>query len=231
MKRIAIAAVISLAMWMIFQSLVLSACSALAAVAMSVELENRRASKLQQLVKRNWAEVLDSLNSAASAGLNPSEAIADLAEIGPSELRGQFAEASRELDSGAPLQSVLSRLKTQLKDAHADRTLELLGLTQLLGGRGYLEAIQSFSSQIREQQTLDGELAAKQGWIKGTAKLAVASPWIIVLLLSARPENASTYNSTGGILILACGLAVCLIAYRLIHIFGKQNSWPRVFTL
>jgi tight adherence protein B len=231
MKRAAKSLLISLLTWVTFQSLILAACAALAFMAVSIEFEHRRAAKLHQLVKRNWAEVLDSLNSAANAGLTPAEAISDLAEIGPIELRVQFAEAALALDAGEPMATVLSRLKTQLEDAHADRTLELINLTQQLGGRGYLEAIQSFSSQIREQRALDGELAAKQGWIKGTAKLAVASPWIIVLLLSARPENAAIYNSTGGILILATGLVVCLVAYRLIHAFGRSNSWPRVFTL
>ena len=231
MKRAGISLFISLLTWVILQSIILAACAALAFMAVSIELEHRRAAKLHQMVKRNWAEVLDSLNSAASAGLNPSEAIADLAEVGPIELRSKFLEATRALDSGESLATVLSDLKAQLEDAHADRTLELIHLTQQLGGRGYREAIQSFSSQIRDQHALDGELAAKQGWIKGTAKLAVASPWIIVLLLSARPENASIYNSTGGILILAAGLAVCLVAYRLIHAFGRPNSWPRVFTL
>lgn len=229
MKRVSISLLIALLTWVIFQSLIVTACAALAFVAVSIELEHRKTSKLHQLVKRNWAEVLDSLDSAASAGLNPTEAISDLAEVGPVELRVQFVEAARALDSGEPLSSVLTRLKLQLEDAHSDRTLELIHLTQQLGGRGYLAAIQGFSAQIREQHALDGELAAKQGWIKGTAKLAVASPWIIVLLLSARPENASIYNSTGGIFILALGLAVCLVAYRLIHAFGRVQPWPRVF--
>lgn len=230
MKRAAFSLFVFLLAWFGSQSVILAACSALTFIAVSLELQNRKTLKQYQLVKRNWAEVLDALGSAASSGLSHSEAIADLAEVGPTELRSLFASATLELDSGESLDAVLSRLKQQLADAHADRTFELISLTEQLGGRGYLDAIQSFSTQIREQHALDGELAAKQGWVKGTAKLAVASPWIIVLLLSARPENASIYNSPSGILILAFGLAVCLIAYRLINAFGKSNSWPRVFT-
>lgn len=229
MKRLLFSFAVGAALWGISQSLILAACTAIALVAVQIEIEHRRRARQHELVKRNWAEVVDSLSSAASAGLSPTEAFSDLAQIGPKELRPVFVETVDTLDRGASLSEALGQLKEKLSDANSDRTLELMNITHELGAANYLETLKAFGAITRAQLALDGELAAKQGWIKGTAKLAVASPWIIVLLLAARPENAAIYNSPAGLLVLATGLVVCLFAYRLIHAIGSSSVSPRVF--
>lgn len=229
MKQAFIAAAVASVIGFVTQSLIIAACSSLAYIALALELQHRQDSKRHDLVKRNWPEVLDSLSSAASAGVPHVEAFADLAEVGPVELRAVFAKTVEQLDSGAALDEVLQSLKKQLADAHCDRTVELIRATNEFGNAGYLESLKTLTKLSRDQAALDGELAAKQGWVMGTAKLAVASPWIIVLLLVARPENAAIYNSPSGLLVLVFGLVICLVAYRLIHAIGKKPTWPRVF--
>jgi len=229
LKKLALSALSALTIGAITQSMIFAACSALAAMALQAELQHRKDSKRHELVKRNWAEVLDSLASAASAGVSYVEAFADLAEYGPIELRSHFSKTAASLDSGVPLDLALQSLKNELADVHSDRTLELMRLANEYGTGGYLESLKALTKLNRAQSALEGELAAKQGWVMGTAKLAVASPWIIVALLVARPENAAIYNSPAGLLVLMFGLAVCLVAYRLIHAVGSAPAWPRVF--
>jgi tight adherence protein B len=74
-----------------------------------------------------------------------------------------------------------------------------------------------------------GQLESKQGWVSGTAKLAVASPWIIVAMLSIRPENAAIYNSTSGAVVLLVGFLISIGAYRVIHLMSLLPQQPRVF--
>jgi tight adherence protein B len=199
-------------------------------IAVLFELESRRQFLNHNLIIKTWPEVLDSLISAASAGLSAYEAFSDLSQIGPMALRKHFKLAVDQLDAGSSIDQVAQGLKDEFKDPHSDRTLELIRLTNHLGGSFYLETLKHFASVCRQAISLDGELGAKQGWVKGTAKLGVISPLIIVLLLSARPENASVYNSPAGLLILVIGLLVCLVAYRLIHILGRMPNSPRIFT-
>ncbi len=230
MKRLAVSAATAVVVGGITQSMIFTACSALAAMALLAELQHRKNAKRHELVKRNWAEVLDSLASAASAGVSHVEAFSDLAEIGPIELRPHFAKTAASLDSGVPIDLALQNLKYELADVHSDRTLELMRLTSEYGNGGYLESLKALTRLTREQSALEGELAAKQGWVMGTAKLAVASPWIIVALLVARPENAAIYNSPAGLLVLLLGLVVCFVAYRIIHVVGTPPLWPRIFS-
>ena len=71
---------------------------------------------------------------------------------------------------------------------------------------------------------------SKQGWVSGTAKIAVAAPWVVVAMLSSREENAVIYNTPEGAAILLLGFVVCVVAYRLVHLLGSLPQQPRVFS-
>ena len=229
MNRYLVAGLAAVLATLACQSIILGLCVGLGIIAAFFELESRRQFLNHNLIIKTWPEVLDSLISAGSAGLSTYEAFNDLSQIGPVALRRQFKLAVDQLDAGSSVEQVAQELKNEFKDPHSDRTLELIRITNQLGGTYYLETLKHFSTVCRQAISLDGELAAKQGWVKGTAKLGVISPWIIVLLLSARPENAAVYNSPAGLVILLIGLVVCLVAYRLIHSLGKMPATPRMF--
>jgi tight adherence protein B len=74
-----------------------------------------------------------------------------------------------------------------------------------------------------------GQIEAKQGWVSGTAKIAVAAPWIVVAMLSSRPENISAYNSLAGVTVLILGFVVSIFAYRIVILFGSIPENPRIF--
>ena len=46
------------------------------------------------------------------------------------------------------------------------------------------------------------------------ARLAVAAPWVVVLLLATRPESLAAYDRPEGAAVLACGGACTVLAYR-----------------
>jgi tight adherence protein B len=82
--------------------------------------------------------------------------------------------------------------------------------------------------RTRSEIALWGELESKQGWVAGTAKLAIAAPWLIVATLAVRPENVAIYNTTEGTGVLVVGLLVSLIAYRLVGLMGSLSKPSRV---
>lgn len=214
---------------LVLQSVPYALCLGLATLAISYELSARRARSRRNLVSKCWPEVLDSYTSAIASGLGTHEAFADLAQYGPGDTKATFAKAVDELDRGVSIDAVLDDLKRSFSEVYPDRLFELIRLVNQLGGARFVESLRAMAQQCRAEMSLDGEIAAKQGWIAGTAKLAIASPWIIVLLLSSRPENSMAYSSSGGLMILTAGLGVSLVAYRLIHALGKLPTRPRVF--
>lgn len=207
----------------------LGACLGLGAFGFGLEILNLRAKARRRELASLWPEVVDSLQSAASSGIGFTEGFAELAQRGPLPLRVHFAGFVHRIDSGWPIELTLDWLKHELGEIHADRLLELLLVVSAAGGEGYQESLRNQSRQLREDLSLWGQLESKQGWISGTAKMAVAAPWLVVAMLSARSENAAIYNSTEGVTILGVGFVVSVFAYRFIHLLGSLPSPPRVF--
>jgi tight adherence protein B len=59
------------------------------------------------------------------------------------------------------------------------------------------------------------------------ARLAVAAPWL-VLLLATQSATLAAYDSAPGTAILVGGGAVCLVAYRLMLRIGRLPEDVRV---
>ncbi len=60
------------------------------------------------------------------------------------------------------------------------------------------------------------------------ARLAIAAPWIVLLLLATQSATLAAYDSALGTAILVGGGAVCLVAYRLMLRIGRLPEDVRV---
>ena len=75
--------------------------------------------------------------------------------------------------------------------------------------------MRALSELLRADARTRAELETRQGWVVNAARLAVAAPWIVLLLLGTQSTTLDAYNSAGGTLLLVVGAAVCVVAYRL----------------
>jgi len=207
---------------------VFSACIAVLVATLSIELLNARAGARRREIARVWPEVLDSLASAEAAGISMSEAFADLAEHAPLRVRSQFVRATALLGSGFDIDHVLLQLKAEFGSTYADRMVELLRMVNQIGARQYHRLLREQSRSLRADLALWASVETKQSWVLGVAKLAIAAPWLIVGLLSSRPENATVYGSAAGSNLLLTGLFVSAFAYYLIHLLGALPTQRRV---
>ena len=60
------------------------------------------------------------------------------------------------------------------------------------------------------------------------ARLAVAAPWVVLLLLGTQSTTVSAYDSSGGVVLLALGAVVCVVAYRVMLRIGRLPEERRV---
>jgi tight adherence protein B len=199
---------------------------------LGVGLETLRLSAVarsNQLAKL-WPEVFDSLQSAASSGLGIFDALDEVGRTGPLRLRPEFTELVDRIDRGSRTDSALDWLKKRFGQLQSDRLVELIRVANSSGGAGFIDSLRDLGLRTRSELALWGELESKQGWVTGTAKLAIVAPWIIVATLSSRPENVAIYNTAAGIAILVFGLTVSLFAYRVVTLLGALSRPRRVFT-
>jgi len=62
------------------------------------------------------------------------------------------------------------------------------------------------------------------------ARLAVAAPWIVLLMLCFQREVIVRYSSTAGVIVLVMGAVACLLAYRLMVRIGRLPQERRVLS-
>lgn len=209
-------------------SLPIAACFALFAGWLPITILRWRAKRRAALLRQLWPDVVDHLRSAIRAGLPLPEAIIQLADKGPVELRAVFGEFGADYRAGGKFDASLDKLKHRLADPVADRIVEALRLTREVGGSDLGKLLGTLAEFLRESARTRSELEARQSWTINAARLAVAAPWIVLVLLSTRPEAVEAYNTTTGAAVLLGGLVVSLACYSVMLRIGALPQDERV---
>lgn len=210
------------------QSPPIAVCFAAMASWAPVALLRMRARQRRAQLRDLWPEVVDHLASGIRAGLSLPEAVGQLGHRGPVELRAAFTSFAEDYRATGRFVDCLERLKARLADPVADRIVEALRLTREVGGTDLGRLLRTLSAFLREDARTRSELEARQSWTVNAARLAVAAPWIVLALLATRPEAVAAYNRGAGVLVLAVGAGVSVIAYRLMVRIGRLPEEERV---
>ncbi|HEX3907068.1 MAG TPA: type II secretion system F family protein [Mycobacteriales bacterium] len=186
--------------------------------------KRQRTTELREL----WPDVVDNLASAVRAGLSLPEAIAQIALRGPEQLRPAFARFAADHRATGRFGECLDRLKESLADPTADRIIESIRVAREVGATDLGRLLRTLSSFLREDARTRAELETRQGWTINAARLGLAAPWIVVGLLSLRPETVTAYDSAAGVAVLAVGAAVSFAAYRVMLRIARLPTEERV---
>ena len=187
-----------------------------------------RARARRTRLREAWPEAVDTLVSGVRAGMSLPEALGALAERGPEAVRAPFAAFAADYAATARFGVSLDRLKDRFADPVADRIIEALRLAQEVGGAELGALLRALSRMLREDLRTRGELRARQSWTVNGARVAVCAPWLVLALLSTRPQAAQAYATTAGGLVLLVGALASAIAYRLMLRLGRLPEEERV---
>jgi tight adherence protein B len=171
---------------------------------------------------------VDNLASAVRAGMSLPEALAQLGSRGPEVLRPAFASFAVDYQVTGRFAESLDALKQRLADPVGDRVVEGLRVAREVGGGDLGRLLRSLSVYLREDARTRSELESRQAWAVNGARLAVAAPWLVLLLLSFQRDVISRYASAAGVLVLAVGGACCLVAYRAMVRIGRLPQERRI---
>ena len=191
-------------------------------------LVRMRARKRRSVMRDLWPDVVDNIGSAVRAGLALPEALSQLTIRGPEELRPAFAAFAEDYRATGRFQECLDRLKERLSDPVADRLIESLRIAREVGGSDLGRLLRTLSAFLREDARTRAELETRQGWTVNAARLAVTAPWIVLAMLSTRPDSLQAYSRPAGVLVLAIGAALSLVAYRVMVRVGRLPEEGRV---
>ena len=190
-------------------------------------LRMRRRQRIAEL-RDQWPDVVDNLASAIRAGLSLPEAVAQLAVRGPTPLRPAFQRFAEEYRTTGRFGECLDRLKATLADPVGDRIVESLRVAREVGGTDLGRLLRTLSQFLREDARTRAELETRQGWTVNAARLALAAPWVVLGMLSLRPQTVQAYDTVAGVAVLGVGAAVSLLAYRLMIRIARLPEEDRV---
>lgn len=191
-------------------------------------LVRSRANKQHTSRRDMWPDAVDHLASGIRAGLSLPEALGQLGERGPEQLREPFARFAEDYRASGRFFDCLDVLKARLADPVADRIIEAVRITREVGGTDVGRLLRTLSQFLRDEAHIRGELEARQSWTVNAARLAVAAPWLVLAFLSTRPLNAAAYNSASGVTVLMLGAGCTVLAYRLMIRLGRLPEEKRV---
>lgn len=220
--------VVAAALWApsgaVIPALALGAVVSLLPVVLLRSAARRRTTALREV----WPEAVDHISSAVRAGLSLPEALVQLGRKGPEELQPAFVEFGRDYQASGDFASSLDRLKVRLADPVGDRIVEALRITRDVGGTDLGVLLRTLSAFLREDARTRAELEARQSWTVNAARLALAAPWIVLALMSTRPQAAQAFDTPAGLVMIVAGGLVSVIAYRAMLMIARLPQDERV---
>lgn len=220
---------VAAAVFAVLPVLVLAVAAGLVGCCVPALVVNWRAKAARRAARVIWPDVVDQLVSAVRSGMPLPEALSTLASAGPLRARPAFAAFEADHRATGDFAGCITRLKDQLADPIADRILETLRMSREVGGTELVSVLRGLSGYLREEAAIRAEVEARQSWIRNAARLGVAAPWVVLALLSTRPQAAAAYNSTAGVLLVIGGLGVTVVAYRIMLGLGQLPEERRWF--
>jgi tight adherence protein B len=162
------------------------------------------------------------------AGLSLPESLAQLGHRGPEGLRDPFVQFDRDYQATGRFDESLDLLKGRLADPVGDRVVEALRIARDVGGGDLGRMLRALSGFLRDDLRTRGELESRQSWTVNGARLAVAAPWAVLLVMSFQRDVVARYASPTGAVVLVVGAILCVVAYRLMLWIGRLPTERRV---
>jgi tight adherence protein B len=207
----------------------LSAIIGVAALALPMLVVMQRAAAHRRAALVLWPDVVDHLVSAVRSGLALPDSVVSLAQVGPPAMRSAFSGFATDYRSTGNFGLSIDQLKDRLADPVADRILETLRMSREVGGSELTPVLRALSETLRRQSAIRSEVQARQSWTVNAARLGVAAPWLVLVMLATRPEAAAAYNTASGVTIITGGLVVSVVAYRVMLRLGRMPEEKRWF--
>jgi tight adherence protein B len=195
-----------------------------------VVVVSARARRRQRDFAEVWPEAVDNLASAVRAGLSLPDALGQLSVRGPEPLRPSFAAFALDYQVTGRFGECLDRLKERLADPVGDRVVEGLRVAREVGGGELGRLLRNLSGYLRDEARTRSELEARQAWTVNGARLAVAAPWLVLLMMSFQPSVIQRYASPAGTIVLFFAAGTCLVAYRLMMRIGRLPVERRILS-
>lgn len=207
----------------------LIACAALIAGAGApISTARRRRDRRRRSIAQIWPDALASVISGIRAGMSLAECCRALAVSGPQELREPFRSFAITYEATGSFEAGLERVRDELQEPVADRVVAVLLMTHQVGGSDLVRVLRATGEMLREDGRIRAEVHARWSWTIAAARVAACAPFIVLFLMSLRPEGAAAYTSPAGVTTVGLGSVATWVGYRLMLRAGRLPEEKRL---
>lgn len=198
-------------------------------LAFTFVITKNRSGKYELEIASSWPEVIDHLISGIQSGMSLTEALTELSVRGPVVMRPLFITFKRQIIEDGDFDRAIATLAEKFGSHASDQIFEALLISKSLGGSQLLTILRTLGNFLRQDLALRNEIAVKQSWIKNSAHLSSAAPWLLLLLLAMQPTTVAAFTTPTGAGILFLGLSLTVLAYIWMSYLSRLPTVPRVF--
>jgi tight adherence protein B len=218
-----VGAVLGLLAWALFAgapvALTVAATGALAPGAVT----RRRRTRRREQARDAWPRLLEELRlQVVSVGRSVPQALVEVGQRAPEELRPAFAAATREWHRSTDLDRALDVLKAQLADPAADAVCETLLVAHEVGGRDVDHRLRELITDRTTDVQQRRDARAKQAGARFARSFVLVVPVGMALVGLAIGDGRAAYATSGAqalVLVAIAGIAACwLWAGRLLRL-------------
>jgi tight adherence protein B len=178
-----------------------------------------------------WPDFLAGLRGRLSTG----EPLPEATEAAALSAGEHLAVLGRRLGegkvAGRSFGDILRAQRAEWADPLADRVLMTLEAASGIGGDRVGAVLAALSGSVADELRLRGAHEAALTQQRITAAVALAAPWLLLLLTTAtNPQAASAYSTRSGATVVLIGAGATTAGYWLTHRAARLSKQPRMFT-
>ena len=196
-------------------SLIESVVISVGAASLPIATARARRKRRLRRFREAWPDAIAVLISGIRAGVSLPESCLTLVTRGPRELQPGFAAFTSTYRSSGSFRAGLTRLAAEMADPVADRVVTALVLAHEVGGTDLVRVLRTLGDFVREDLKVRQEIEARWSWTVTAARVAAAAPWLVLVMMSTRPETATAFSSPSGVLVILMGAAATGLGYAL----------------
>jgi len=160
-----------------------------------------------------FASDLELLASSLEAGLPLEEATSYLTRHGSDQYRNHWQKLFSRLNAELPLQVALHDFKLAVADHWADQLCEIIITCEVYNSHLVSSEITKLARLVRRVGAVMVDSNRRLGAAQSVSWLALASPWLLLLMLCGREENRAVFGQPTGLAMLLAGAGASVLAY------------------
>jgi hypothetical protein len=190
----------------------------------------KRKPSSQAAITSDFAADVEVVGNFCSVGVPLEEVFGYLSVNGSDTFAPAWHSLWLRLQNGVDLHRALLDFKTICADRWVDQFCEIVIACDTYQTSALSASLRRLVEFLRRLSEVENEVSQRIKSVGSVAWLALLSPWAMLVILLAKPENLKVFSNFQGIAIVFSGLFLSVIAKILSDRIAKVQKLVRVFS-